>query len=267
MTRRLVAAIACRNQGSRLYAKPLQNLDVERGVRIIDNIIDCVRALPCIDEIVLGISEGGENEVYQTVAEQKGLAYIVGDQRDVLQRLIQCGERGRATDVFRVTSESPFLYFEPVADMWRRHQAERVDATFLWDIIDGAGCEIYTLEALQRSHDRGESKHRSELCSLYVREHPDEFSVIRIDAPVELRRKDVRLTVDYPEDLVVCRAVYMALRAQAPRLSVREIVRYLDAHPRLLELLAPYTEAGYATMDLWGKKLAVADDGSAEEVS
>jgi spore coat polysaccharide biosynthesis protein SpsF len=143
--------------------------------------------------------------------------------------------------------------------MWRRHQAEQADATFLWDIIDGAGCEIYTLDTLRASHDRGSSKHRSELCSLYVREHPDEFSVIRIEAPVELRRKDVRLTVDYPEDLVVCRAAYMALRPQAPRISVREIVRYLDAHPRLLELLAPYTEAGYATMDLWGKTLTVTD--------
>lgn len=255
MPRRLIAAIACRNQGSRLYAKPLQNLDVERGVTILDNILACLETVRCIDGIVLGISDGEENDVYRAIAQRKGLPHIVGDQKDVLMRLVQCGEHAQATDVFRVTSESPFLYFEPVEEMWRRHQAESADATFLWDIIDGSGCEIYTLETLRASHERGASKHRSELCSLYVREHPDEFSVLRIDAPAELRRKDVRLTVDYPEDLVVCRAAYLALRAQAPRISVPDIVRFLDAHPRLLELIAPYTEAGYATMDLWGKPL------------
>ncbi len=264
MSRRLVAAVACRNQGARLYGKPLQNLDVDRGVRIIDNIIGCLKSLRDVDEIVLGISEGIENEAYRMVAEQHGLSFIVGDQKDVLWRLVQCGDQGHATDIFRITSESPFLYFEPVAQMWQRHQAEHADATFLWDIIDGAGCEIYTMETLRASHARGAAKHRSELCSLYVREHPEEFNVLRIDAPVELRRKDVRLTVDYPEDLVVCRAVYRALRAQAPRLSVPDIVRFLDAHPRLLELLAPYTEAGYATMDLWGAKLAVPPGGSPE---
>ena len=30
MTRKLVAVLACRNGGSRLYAKPLQNLDQKK---------------------------------------------------------------------------------------------------------------------------------------------------------------------------------------------------------------------------------------------
>ena len=32
----LVAAIAVRNNGSRLYGKPLQNLDTENGISILD---------------------------------------------------------------------------------------------------------------------------------------------------------------------------------------------------------------------------------------
>ena len=108
MGRKLVAALACRNQGSRLYGKPLQNLDVNKGVKIIDNIIDGLKALDCIDSIVLGISEGEENEVFKTVAREKGIEYIVGDQIDVLHRLVLCGEKVQATDVFRVTSESPY---------------------------------------------------------------------------------------------------------------------------------------------------------------
>ena len=254
MKRKLVAALACRNQGSRLYGKPLQNLEVAKGIRIIDNIIGCLKAINCIDEIVLGISEGVENEVYKRIAEEQGLKYIVGDQIDVLSRLIKCGQVSEATDIFRVTSESPFLYFEPVEDLWLRHQNEQADVTFMWNIIDGSGFEFYTFEALKASHDRGSAKHRSELCSLYVREHPEEFKVIKSDPPQELIRKDLRLTVDYPEDLVVCRAVYLALQDQAPQIRVSEIVKYLDAHPKLVELIAPYTEVGYSTMDLWGSQ-------------
>lgn len=265
MKRRLTAAIACRNQGSRLYGKPLQNLDVHKGVRILDNIIGCLSTIPCIDEIVLGISEGLENEVYKGIADEKGVSYIVGDETDVLSRLVQCGERAGATDVFRVTSESPFLYFEAAEELWRRHQDDCADATFLWNIIDGAACEIYTLDALKRSHERGSARHRSELCSLYVREHPQEFKTIQMDCPQALARKDLRLTVDYPEDLVVCRAAYMALQDQAPRIRVSDIVEYLDRHPRLIELIAPYTEAGYATMDLWGRPLTVDAHGRGTE--
>ena len=253
MTRRLVAAIACRNQGSRLYGKPIQNLDVTRGVRILDNIIDCLRTIGCIDEIVLGISEGVDNEVFKGIADEKGLRYVVGDQIDVLERLVQCGRLAGASDIFRVTSESPYVYFEPVEELWRRHQAENADATFMDDIIDGCGFEIISLAALETSHAQGERKHRSELCTLYIREHNADFKVIKAQAPAELVRRDLRLTVDNPEDLAVCRAVYGAFSASAPRIPVPRIVKFLDANPKLIEMIAPYTEVGYTTMYRWGK--------------
>lgn len=170
MDRRLVAAIACRNEGSRLYGKPVQNLDVENGFRIIDNIIKCLSSLSCIDEIVLGIAEGSENQVFQRIAQQYGIQYVYGDQEDVLSRLIKCGNLANATDIFRITSESPFLYFEPVSDLWESHKLNGSDAAFLDDVIDGCGFEIITLEALKVSHQKGIAKHRSELCSSYIRE-------------------------------------------------------------------------------------------------
>ncbi len=248
MKRRLVAAIACRNQGSRLYGKPLQNLDVEKGVRILDNIVDCLQTIGCIDEIVFGISEGMENDVFKNIAEEKGLRYIVGDQVDVLSRLVRCGQLAGATDVFRITSESPFLYFEPVEDLWRRHQAEQADATFMDDIIDGCGFEFIALRTLEEAHAKGEKKHRSELCTLYIREHLQQFKVIKANPPQELIRRDLRLTVDNPEDLAVCRVVYGAFKELAPKIPITDVVRFLDAHPRLIEMVAPFTAAGYTTM-------------------
>lgn len=40
--RKLVAALACRNQGSQLYGKPLQNLDIINGTCVLDQIISCL---------------------------------------------------------------------------------------------------------------------------------------------------------------------------------------------------------------------------------
>ena len=248
MTRRLVAALACRNAGSRLYGKPVQNLDVDCHIRIIDNILGCLQSLPCIDEVILGISEGVENEIFQSIAAEKKLRFIVGDQNDVLGRLVTCGQLGEATDIFRVTSESPFLYFEPVEALWRRHVEGGNDATFFDDIIDGCGFEFIRLAALEKSHAMGEHRHRSELCTLYIREHADQFRIYREPPPAALSRKDLRLTVDNPEDLVVCRAVYRRFADLAPRIPVTEIVHFLDNNPSLITLTAPYTEGGYVTM-------------------
>lgn len=254
MARTLVAALACRSQGSRLYGKPVQNLDVDSGIRIIDNIVACLQGISCVNQVVLGIAEGAENTVYEQIAQQKGLAWIRGDEIDVLGRLIACAYAVGATDVLRTTSESPFPYYEAIEGAWTRYLEADVDALFVDDIVDGCGFEILSVEALRRSHTQGEDRHRSELCTLYMRENHDQFKIRRESVPEALVRHDLRLTVDNPEDLVLARAVYQAFADRAPQIPVAEIVSFLDAHPDLVALTAPFTETGYQTMYVWGKE-------------
>ena len=75
MSRRLVAALACRNDGSRLYGKPLQN--IVEGKTILDQIVDAIRLIPAIDAIVLGISEGSANLPFVEKARAYGVSHIV----------------------------------------------------------------------------------------------------------------------------------------------------------------------------------------------
>lgn len=248
--RKLVAALACRNNGSRLYGKPLQNLDINEGIKIIDNIVACLQSFDEIAEIVLGVSEGPENHDFIDYAKANNLDFVIGDEKDVLSRLVQCGERAEATDIFRVTSESPFAYHNLIEDAWRQHVENQNDATFLDDIIDGCGFEILSLHALQESHAKGSDKHRSELCTLYMRENKEAFKIDYISPPESLIRKDIRLTVDYPEDLIVCRAVYEAFKHQVPRIELTEVVEFLDRNTELKKLTASFCETGYSTMYL-----------------
>ena len=241
--RRCVAALACRAEGSRLYGKPLQNLDIDEGITILDHMVRLIQTIPVIDSIVLGISEGNANLPFIDYAKRKGIDYIVGDEKDVLQRLIQCGHKGKGTDVFRVTTESPFTYYEMVETAWEHHLEAGNDVTTIDGLPEGCHFEIYTLKSLEKSHKFGDAKHRSEYCSLYIREHWDDFKVEVLPIPSSVERLDLRLTVDYPEDLVLCRHVYEHLKDKAPRLPVAEIIEFLDAHPELQVLVEPYVVA------------------------
>ena len=188
--RKLIAALAVRNQGSRLYGKPLQNLHIKSSKTIISNIIECLDTVKCIDKTVLGIAEGDDNISFINLAKKQELQYIVGDETDVLERLIACGEIVDASDIFRVTSESPFPSYEFVQDAWDQHIKSDCDATFYDDVIDGCGFEIIKLEALKKSHKQGSSRHRSELCTLYMRENANEFNLMKFKAPVNFERND-----------------------------------------------------------------------------
>lgn len=248
--RKLVACLACRNQGTRLYGKPLQNLDIENRVSILDYMVASIRTFSPVSDIVLGISEGVENEIFKEIAVEKGIDFIVGDKNDVLQRLIQCCDKANGTDIFRMTTESPFNYFEAIDKAWELHLNEANDFTCLDNVPDGSGIEIISLEAYKRSWEKGQSKHRSELCSLYIRENKKEFKIGYIQAPQEICRTDIRLTVDYPEDLILCRAVYQKFKHLVPRIPLKQIIDFLDANPQLKALVDPYVEESLKTMYL-----------------
>ena len=112
--KKLVLALACRNNGSRLYGKPLQSLDIKSGLTIMDNIINSLKKVKCVKDIVLGISKGVENEDFVEYAKFNNIKYIRGNEIDVLSRLIKCGKKTSASDILRITSESPFPYVEKI---------------------------------------------------------------------------------------------------------------------------------------------------------
>lgn len=249
MSRKLVAAYACRAGGTRLFGKPLQNL--EPGYTILDHIIEGTKATKQIDEIVLGISEGIENQIFLEIAKKHGIKYIIGSEKDVLWRLIECGRTSGATDIFRITTECPFIAWELVVDAWRAHVGHSNDITVTDYLPEGGNFEIYSQASLERAHNEGQDEERSEYCSAYPRRRPDRFRIEMIEPPQEWRRTDLRLTVDYPEDLILCRDTYAALKSDAPCIPFAQIINYVDGCPELRKLVKPYVD----TTPIWASIL------------
>jgi len=240
--RKLVAVLACRNNGSRLYGKPLQNLDIKNNYTILDNIIMCLKKIKTIKQVVLAISNGNDSINYINYAKKYKLRYILGDEKDVLKRLIISAKLVNATDIFRVTTESPFIYFQKINLVWKKHVAENADTTMIKNVVDGVGFAIHTLNSLIISHKNGTSRHRSELCGLYVMENPKKFKIIKVKADKILSRNNIRLTVDYPEDLIICRIIYSKFKKKAPLMDVKKIVKFLIQNKKLLKPTNKYLD-------------------------
>ena len=101
------------------------------------------------------------------------------------------------------------------------------------DSPDGTSFELIKLEALEYSHKNGQDKHRSELVSSYIFENQDVFKLLKKKLPEKLRRPEIRLTVDYAEDLVFCQAVWRELKQGKNLITIEEIIDFWDSHPEI----------------------------------
>lgn len=234
---KVVATLACRVQSKRLYAKPLQFIDIDKEITILEYLFATLKTLEKIDDIVLAISEGEENLPFCRLAQKMNTPYIVGSEEDVQGRLIQAADFAKGDIIFRITTENPFVYLDGFDDILRRHIDENAALTVIEGLPEGTYWELINLKDLKRAHAAGERRHRSELCTLYMAEHPEEFKLLKLPVgKAKLKRPDIRLTVDYPEDLIVVREVYKALNRSGCIIAVEDIVNFLDAHQDLKHL-------------------------------
>ena len=238
MSRRLVAVLACRLAGTRLYGKPLQNLTP--GKTILAHIVEYLRAEQAADEVVLAIADGPDAAALVAAADALSCRYVLGSEEDVLGRLILAAEATGATDVLRKTTESPYFATDEMHAARARHIGGSSDITVVDHVPLGTAVECYTLDALKRSHMDGRDEDRSELVSNYARHNQAHFTIDIVAPPTALRRTDVRLTVDYPEDLIISREVYRELQAFAPSFPLGRIVEFYDRRPDLKALVEQF---------------------------
>ena len=87
---------------------------------ILAHIIERFKQVSKINDIVLAISKGPASAVFVDFAEQYGLPYVIGDEKDVLGRVITGAESVNADIVVRHTTENPFIYYEVLDELIQR---------------------------------------------------------------------------------------------------------------------------------------------------
>ena len=230
---KIAAVIACRVGSERLFAKPLQLIG---NFTILELLLNQIRKSTLIDEIVLAISNKPGNEIFITFAKENNIPFIEGDDIDVLQRLIDGAKYVNADIIFRVTPDQVFIHWEKIDKLLRNHIQGKFSFSILNDVPIGAGYEIINLSALEASHSKGHKKHQSELASLYIYEHKNKFKINEVKPEKILQRSDLRLTVDFPEDLQMVRLIDKSIGNNGKPIPLKKIITFLDKNPEIAKI-------------------------------
>lgn len=247
--RKLIAALACRNTGTRLYGKPMQIIGDNKS--ILYELVSSLKKYKVVKKICLGISSGSANSSFKEFAIKNNLEFIFGDEFDVLGRLIKCGNKSRATDILRITTENPFVYLNNINQLWKIHKKNNNDVTGSDGGPLGTHFQIFKLDTLKISHEQGSKKHKSEHCDAYVMDNLSKFKVQIFPLPKKLLRHEYRLTVDNPEDLILCRNIYNELKKFSPDIPLNKIINYLDKNPKIAKINLKYSRV----KNIWPKHL------------
>ncbi|HZM48860.1 MAG TPA: NTP transferase domain-containing protein, partial [Vicinamibacteria bacterium] len=218
--------VSARMASSRCPGKALAPLAARP---LLEVLLDRMAGVRGVDGVVLATSVNAENDPLVETARRAGFEVFRGDEDDVLRRHVDGARALGADHVVRVTGDNPLTDVETIEILVARHLREGADYTYVPGdaLLMGILAEVISHDALERSWERGNARHRSELMTLYIKEHPEEFKVVTVELPAGLYRPEYRLTVDEPEDVRLMQEIFGRLAAPGRRVTTREAISLL----------------------------------------
>ncbi len=215
MRTRAGIVLQARLASTRLPGKALMSIG---GVPVLTH---CLRRLVAagVARVVLATTDRPEDDRLAAVAEGLGVAVHRGEADDVLARMLAAAEVFDLDPIVRATGDNPAVDVQAPGRVLEALRAARADYVVEQGLPYGAAVEAVTRDALRTAAREAHEPADREHVTTWIRRQTDRFRMLYPDAPAPLRRPDLRLTVDLPEDLDYVRTLFARSGADEPSLS------------------------------------------------
>jgi len=233
---KIISTVEARMGSSRLPGKTLAPICGEPMLKLL---IERLKRIPMIDEVVIATTTEPEDKKIEALAVESGVKCYRGSSDDVLSRVLQAALSQKADLIVEMTGDNPLLDPGVVEDVIKLFLSGDYD--YVCNFLDrtfprGLDTQIFPTRLLAEVDRITQNPLDREHVSLYIYEHPERYRLGNLSAPPKLHRPELRLTVDTGEDLSLVREIYGRLYRKKPDFSIQDVIALLDANPELLKI-------------------------------
>jgi spore coat polysaccharide biosynthesis protein SpsF len=208
---------------------------------MLDVMLARVRASHLAGTIVVATTTNPEDDEIEPIALRQRVHCYRGHPTDLLDRHYRAALAHRATHVVKIPSDCPLIDPAVIDAVLAAYLARRPRLDFASNLHpathpDGNDVEIMCFDALEAAWREAGRAFEREHTTPFIWNRPERFRLANVAWGA---RRDCalshRVVLDYPADYDVICAVHAALSGSDPLFSVDDVVRYLDAHPAVME--------------------------------
>ncbi|MHB8772530.1 MAG: cytidylyltransferase domain-containing protein [Syntrophales bacterium] len=223
--------ITVRTGSTRLPEKALLQIN---GRSTIEHVIDRTKRSKQAQIIVLCTTESRNDDILCEIAERSGISFFRGSAEDKLMRWKGAAER---FDVeFFVTADGDDLLCDPELVDLAFSQYERSGADFIEGRNVPCGGFTYAIKvsALNKVCEIKDTA-ETEMMWVYFTDTGLFKTEILQDVPDVLQRPEIRMTLDYDDDLRFFKTIFDHF-SDNPTFTLRDVIKYLDDNPQVIKI-------------------------------
>ena len=229
--KKIIAIVQARLGSSRLPRKVLRPV---LGTPLIIILIERLKKVRSLDQIVVAIPEGRQDDELHRALDKAGIKVFRGHGTDVLHRYSQCAQQFDADVVVRITGDCPLI--DPVVvdqtiALFFAENADYSSNTLPPTYPDGLDVEVIDAAILHNAARTANALHDREHVTPAIRDNKT-FKKSNLLYGEDISR--IRVTVDEPEDLETITKIIEHFGLNAD-ISVAEIASLYECKPSIFE--------------------------------
>lgn len=224
--------ISVRTKSTRLPKKATLEI---KGKTLVEHLIERLKLAKLPDLIVLCTSTNPNDTVLVNIAKKNGIQYFRGSKEDVLDRYLKAADAFEVDFLVVALGDAVFCsweYIDKMIELFKKTDADFINCTELPIGTFTYGLKVEALRKVCQMKDETET----EVWGGYFLV-PGMFNVKELKVKEhELRRPEVRLVIDYPEDLELAKEVFNRLYKEGEVFGLKDIMRLFKKEPELLNI-------------------------------
>ncbi|MBL4759709.1 MAG: glycosyltransferase family protein [Mariprofundaceae bacterium] len=230
---KIVAIIEARMTSTRLPGKVLLPICSKP---ILELLIERVRKIPQIDEIVVATTWNNSDDPIHALTRKLSIACYRGSEADVLGRVLGAAKTFEADYIVEITADCPLL--DPSTS--ERCIDEFFSLNMDYGVVSGeefpSGMEIqiFSTEVLSEVDRQFSDNHSArEHVSLPIYSQPERYKIFQMKAQESEKSSGLRFDLDTPEDLELIKIIFETLYPRNPDFRLLDVLNLLDSKPEL----------------------------------
>ncbi len=210
------------------------------GQPALTRLVRRLRRSRAINGIILATTASPKDDQLEQWARNEGIPCHRGSEEDVLQRVVDAHRSMQADVIVEVTGDCTLLDPE-IIDMgietFLQNDCDVVTTVRRETFPQGMDVQVFRFRDLDAVARTVTDPAVREHVSLYFYEHPERYRIIHLFAPERWQAPELRLMLDYPEDLKLITEIYRRLEpVHGDAFGLEEIMSLLRKEPSLAEI-------------------------------
>ncbi len=233
---RTVCVVRVRMGSTRLPGKVLMEID---GRPLLGILLDRLAHCQTLHEVVIATTNKAEDDPIVAYGKQRGCVVVRGSENNVLERIHTALTLTKADIGVEVFGDGPLIDPAIVDEMVNTFLRAEGKYDFVGNDLSttypsGMEVEVFSMAALNRAHESVVTPEIREHSTLFIRQHPELFSLLGVEAEAQFKRPEWRIEVDYLEDFQFIEAIIRHFHPISS-FGLAEIIAFLDTRPDLIQ--------------------------------